>query len=550
MVPEQDVLTISTIWAQLAQRAKQDKSLHLADLFASDQDRFDRFSLEGVGLLADFSKQRLTDEGRDLLIKLADERQLRYWLDALFAGDEVNCTEGRSAKHWCLREPAEQAPAVHEQLDAMESMVDRVLKGHWRGVHGDAITDVVNIGVGGSDLGPLMAAFALQSSLPPEGLSRPRMHFASSMDGSQVSQVLRELNPKTTLFLVSSKSFTTVDTLHNANTARRWLARGLGLDDDDASLLRCHFIGISASPDRMAEWGIVSENQLLFWDWVGGRYSLWSAIGMPIALTVGMEGFREMLAGAHAMDQHCRTQPWKDNIPVMLALVDVWNINFLDIRARAVLPYDGRLKHLPAYLEQLEMESNGKSVSRSGEPVEYDTCPVIWGEVGPNAQHAFFQLLHQGTQAIACEFLMTARRYTEAVHSESVSELEGQHALANANCLAQSRLLALGERALDPKQALPAYKRYHGNQPSTTLVLDQLSPSVLGALLAMYEHKVFVQAVIWGINPFDQWGVEMGKVIATDMLGVLAEPQHAAGLDASSLALARHIAGKQSEGSD
>lgn len=545
MVPEQDLLTISTIWSQLAQRAEQEKSLHLADLFASDKDRFGRFSLEAAGLLADFSKQRLTDESRDLLVKLADERQLRHWIDALFGGAEVNCTEGRAAKHWCLREPAEKAPGVHEQLDVMEGMVGRILKGHWRGVLGDAITDVVNVGVGGSDLGPLMAAFALQSSLPPEGLSRPRIHFASSMDGSQVSQVLQVLNPRTTLFLVSSKSFTTVDTLHNAKTARQWLARGLGLDYDDASLLRCHFIGISANAERMDEWGITSANQLLFWDWVGGRYSLWSSIGMPIALTVGMAGFREMLAGAHEMDQHCLTKPWKDNIPVMLALVDVWNINFLNISARAVLPYDGRLKHLPAYLEQLEMESNGKSVSRTGEPVDYDTCPVIWGEVGPNAQHAFFQLLHQGTQSIACEFLMTARRYTEAVHFESVSELEGQHALSNANCLAQSRLLALGEKALDPKLALPSYKRYHGNQPSTTLVLDELSPRVLGSLLAMYEHKVFVQAVIWGINPFDQWGVEMGKVIATDMLEVLADPGSATGLDASTLALARYISRAQ-----
>jgi glucose-6-phosphate isomerase len=332
-----------------------------------------------------------------------------------------------------------------------------------------------------------------------------------------------------------------VDTLHNAKTARQWLARGLGLDFDNASLLRCHFIGISANAERMSTWGITPYNQLQFWDWVGGRYSLWSAIGLPIALTVGMEGFRELLAGAHDMDQHCRTQPWQDNLPVMLALVDVWNINFMKISARAVLPYDGRLKHLPAYLEQLEMESNGKSVSRAGEPVEYDTCPVIWGEVGPNAQHAFFQLLHQGTQPIACEFLMTARRYTEDMHSEAAAELDAQHALSNANCLAQSRLLALGERALDLKVALPPYKRYHGNQPSTTLVLDELSPRVLGALLAMYEHKVFVQAVIWGINPFDQWGVEMGKMIATDMLAVLADPESASGLDASSMALARHI---------
>ncbi len=543
MVPEQDVLTSSTIWSQLADCAEKDKALHLANFFASESDRFARYSLQAAGLLADFSKQRLTNESRALLLKLADDRQLRYWIDAFFDGAEVNCTESRPAKHWNLREPVDNAPAVHEQLDAMDAMVTRILQGHWRGVLGDAITDVVNVGVGGSELGPLMAAFALQSSLPEEGQLRPRLHFVSSMDGSQVSQILQELNPRTTLFLVSSKSFSTVDTLHNANTARCWLARGLSLGHEDPSLLRCHFIGISANVERMTEWGILPENQLRFWEWVGGRYSLWSAIGMPIALTVGMQGFRELLAGAHDMDQHCLTKPWEENIPVMLALVDVWNINFLGIKARAVLPYDGRLKHLPAYLAQLEMESNGKSVSRSGEPVTYDTCPVIWGEVGPNAQHAFFQLLHQGTQPVACEFLMTASRYTEAVHSDSVAELDAQHALSNANCLAQSRLLALGERALDPSLELPAYKRYQGNQPSTTLVLDELSPRVLGALLAMYEHKVFVQAVIWGINPFDQWGVEMGKVIATDMLAVLAEPDSVTGLDVSSVALARHVAG-------
>ena len=542
MEPKQDILTSTTAWSQLEQLAEKEKSTHVADLFATNKDRFDQFSLNDCQILADFSKQRMTPVARDLLVKLAEERQLSRWQSALFAGDLVNCTEQRSAKHWLLRDSGAGAPEVQGQLDVMEGMVGRILHGHWRGVLGDAITDVVNVGVGGSELGPLMAAFALQSAQPHEGQTRPRLHFASSMDGSQISQALQELNPRTTLILVSSKSFTTVDTLHNANTARGWLARGLGLAYADEAMMRCHFIGISAEPDRMTEWGIVPVNQLLFWDWVGGRYSLWSAIGLPIALTVGMAGFRELLAGAYDMDTHFRVRPWTENIPVMLALVDVWNINFLDIRTRAVLPYDGRLKHLPAYLEQLEMESNGKSVSRAGEPVDYHTCPVIWGEVGPNAQHAFFQLLHQGTQPVASEFLMTARRYTEAVHSSAAQELEAQHALANANCLAQSRLLALGDRALEPDLSLPAYKRYHGNQPSTTLVLDELSPRTLGALLAMYEHKVFVQAVIWGINPFDQWGVELGKVIAKDMLELIADPSKAEDLDSSSRALSRHIA--------
>ncbi|WP_323772738.1 glucose-6-phosphate isomerase [Alcanivorax sp.] len=543
MIPEQGVLTSSAIWSQLKELAKGEGSQHLVDLFAGNKDRFNQFSLNDCQILADYSKQRMSSAACELLVNLAEERQLSLWRDALFAGDFVNCTEQRSAKHWLLRDPL--AAEVKGQLDAMEGMVSRILGGHWRGVLGDAITDVVNVGVGGSELGPLMAAFALQSVQLNEGQVRPRLHFASSMDGSQISQALQDLNPRTTLVLVSSKSFTTVDTLHNANTARSWLARGLGLAYTDEAMMRCHFIGISAEAERMAEWGIVPVNQLLFWDWVGGRYSLWSAIGLPIALTVGMEGFRELLAGAHDMDTHFRVSSLKENIPVMLALVDVWNINFLDIRTRAVLPYDGRLKHLPAYLEQLEMESNGKSVSRAGESLTYHTCPVIWGEVGPNAQHAFFQLLHQGSQSVASEFLMTARRYNEAVHSCSAQELEAQHALANANCLAQSRLLALGDKALEQDLSLPAYKRYHGNQPSTTLVLDELSPRTLGALLVMYEHKVFVQAVIWGINPFDQWGVEMGKVIATDMLVGLADPDSAEVLDASSLALARHVARKQ-----
>ena len=540
MVSEKDALTTNSLWLQLERRAAEEKQRHLSDWFAADAQRFSHLSLEGCGLLADFSKQRLSLDTCDILVKLAEQRALRHWMDALFAGADVNCSEQRAAMHWRLREP--NAPEVEAQLNNMEVMVERILRGQWRGVLGDAITDVVNVGVGGSDLGPLMAAFALQSRLPPEGHKRPRLHFASSMDGSQISQVLQELNPRTTLILVSSKSFTTVDTLQNANTARRWLARGLDVTFDDPAMLRCHFIGISANADRMAQWGIVKSNQLFFWEWVGGRYSLWSVIGMPIALTVGMAAFRELLAGAHCMDEHFRVRPWRQNIPVMLGLMDVWNINFLGINARAVLPYDGRLKHLPAYLEQLEMESNGKSVSRSGELVDFSTCPVIWGEVGPNAQHAFFQLLHQGTEPVACEFLMTARRYTEAVHSDALEELEAHHVLSNANCLAQSRLLAFGERALDSESALPIYKRYHGNQPSTSLVLDELSPRTLGALLAMYEHKVFVQSVIWGINPFDQWGVEMGKVVASDMLGVLADTSTAQGLDSSSFSLAQYIA--------
>lgn len=416
----------------------------------------------------------------------------------------------------------------------MGRMVNRIHSGQWRGCEGDAITDVVNVGVGGSDLGPLMASFALNEYLPPSG-RRPRLHFVSSMDGSQIAPLLDELNPATTLIVVSSKSFTTVDTMSNAATARYWLESAF--PEANGAVLRCHFIGISAQVERMNEWGIHPGNQLQFWDWVGGRYSLWSTIGLPIALTIGMEGFRELLAGAHEMDRHFAEAPWESNLPVLMGLVDVWNLNFLDITARAVLPYDGRLKHLPSYLEQLEMESNGKSVTRAGENVNYHTCPVIWGEVGPNAQHAFYQLLHQGTQPVACEFIVAARSNSRGGGVQA-GQLNDQHQLTLANCLAQSRLMALGEAALPDDADPPPFKRYRGNQPSTTLMLDELTPRHLGALLALYEHKVFVQAVMWGINPFDQWGVEMGKVIARDMTRVLENGAGGDILDASSRALA------------
>ena len=445
--------------------------------------------------------------------------------------------EQREAMHWRLRAD-EPGSEVEIELARMEEMVDRILSGHWRGYLGDSITDVVNIGVGGSDLGPLMATRALHQCEPDKGL-RPRLHFVSSMDGSHLDALLAGLNPRTTLFIISSKSFTTIDTLTNAATARCWLERGCG--GASTALMRCHFIGVSARSDKMDAWGIPSGNQLRFWEWVGGRYSLWSAIGLPIALSIGMTGFREFLAGARAMDQHFQQTPLLQNIPVLMGLVDIWNINFLGISARAVLPYDGRLQHLPAYLEQLEMESNGKSVDRAGQTVTYQTCPVIWGEVGPNAQHAFYQLLHQGTEPVSCEFLMVARRYSDLPVTQDQKELEEQHALALANCLAQSRLLALGDSALGRDESAEPHKRYRGNQPSSTLLMDALTPRSLGSLIALYEHKVFVEAVIWGINPFDQWGVEMGKVIAKGMQGLLSGEDDGAGLDSSSLGLAGRI---------
>lgn len=517
--------SVQAAWGALAAEHERLRDTHLAELFAADPQRFASLHCSHGPLLLDYSKQRLDQQALQRLAELADHTDLRGWIEQLFRGAQVNNSESRAAMHWALRIPATSTraepvaglhAAVHSQLDRMQGMVDKLLAGQWRGMTGEVITDVVNIGVGGSDLGPLMVSRALTDSAP--GTQRVNTWFASTMDGSQLSQLLKTLRPQSTLFIISSKSFTTVDTLYNAETARAWLERGLKRSE---ALMHCHFIGVSANAEKMTEWGIHADNQLQLWDWVGGRYSLWSCIGLPIALKIGMSGFRELLAGAHQMDEHFRSAPWLENIPVLMALIGVWNTNCLGIHAHAILPYDGRLEKLPAYLEQLEMESNGKSVTRDGQAVQQRTCPVLWGEVGPNAQHAFYQLLHQGTEVVTCDFIAPALRYHQMRQNHEAQELGRQHELALANCLAQSRLLALGDAALDNASALPVFKRYRGNQPSSTLLLRELDPFSLGAMLAAYEHKVFAQSVIWGINPFDQWGVEMGKKIATQTLGVI-----------------------------
>lgn len=534
------------IWRVLADHAEATKDQHLAQLFADDPQRFARLHSECGPLFFDYSKQRLTEQTLSKLFELAHQHALPDWINKLFAGDKVNCTEQRPAMHWALRLPADARCVVdgqdvvsdiHRQLERMEHIVNKVHAGQWRGVTGEVVTDVVNIGVGGSDLGPLMVSEALCESAV--ATAAPLfVHFASTMDGSQLSQLLRTLNPHTTLFIISSKSFTTIDTLSNAETARLWLQRTLG---NKPAVIQCHFLGVSAAAQKMTEWGISDENQLQIWDWVGGRYSLWSAIGLPIALTIGMSGFRQMLAGAHLMDEHFKSAPWEHNLPVLMALIGIWNTNVLGINAQAILPYDGRLKHLPLYLEQLEMESNGKSVTRDGLHVERHTCPIIWGDVGPNAQHAFYQLLHQGTEPVTCDFIAPARRYHE-LQNEALDELLAQHELALANCLAQSRLLALGDAALTDPESMPVYQRYRGNQPSSTLLLDELTPYSLGALLALYEHKVFVQSVIWNINPFDQWGVEMGKRLAVETVAAIrSEQPQMDGADSSTVGLLQRI---------
>nr|WP_163503860.1 glucose-6-phosphate isomerase [Halomonas socia] len=550
-----DRIDQSGAWQALERHAGQVRDVHLRELFAT-QGRFTRFSREAAGLTLDLSKQRWNDETHALLLALAREAEVPQAITRLLDGERVNRSEDRPALHTALRLPAsarlevegeDLVPAVHATLAQMQRMVDKLHAGQWRGATGKAISDVVNLGVGGSDLGPLMVTHAL-ADYRPEGVHEVQVHFASTMDGSQLADYLSRLNPETTLFVLSSKSFTTIDTLSNARTARDWLyarlvcsrhdaGNGGAAEIDRALVMRQHFIGVSASPEKMGEWGIAAANQLEFWEWVGGRYSLWGAIGLPIALVVGMDNFRALLDGAHAMDRHFREAPLEDNLPVLLGLAGIWNVNFLDIRAHSILPYDGRLEYFAAYLEQLEMESNGKSVTNDGQVTPYSTCPVLWGQLGPNAQHAFYQLLHQGTQPVECDFIAPMRRYDRVEDDATRAHLKGQHRLTLANCFAQSRLLMLGDDAIDEDGPRPSHKRYRGNQPSTTLLLERLSPATLGALIALYEHKVFVQATIWGINPFDQWGVELGKQIAGETEQILSSHAGLERMDDSSRGL-------------
>ena len=534
-------------WKALEQQLEGGmREVHLKTLFQQSP-RFETFYLEAAGIQMDLSKQRWTTEVREQLLSLAREAGVPEAVQRLLSGERVNHTEDRPALHTALRLPRDArlevegvdvVDEVHATLDKMETLVNKLLNGQWRGATGKPITDVVNLGVGGSDLGPLMVTSAL-TDFEPDDVFEVSTHFASTMDGSQLADFLSWLNPETTMFILSSKSFGTIDTLSNASTALDWIATRLG--GDEALIKRFHFVGVSTKPDKMTEWGIDPANQLLFWDWVGGRYSLWSAIGLPIAIRVGMDNFRQLLAGAHAMDEHFRTADLAENLPVQLGLIGIWNVNFLDIRSHAVLPYDGRLKHLPGYFQQLEMESNGKSVTNKDDVVDYSTCPVIWGEIGPNGQHAFYQLLHQGTQPVACDFIAPVNRYNDVEDERFRDDLMAQHRLALANCFAQSRVLMLGDDAVKSESTPPSYKRYRGNQPSSTLMFDSLNPATLGALIALYEHKVFVQGVIWDIDSFDQWGVELGKKIATETEEIIATQNGLETLDDSSRGLIQAI---------
>ncbi|MEG1855059.1 MAG: glucose-6-phosphate isomerase [Acinetobacter sp.] len=540
-----------SILAHLNELSHSFQSMHLNQLFEQNPQRFDHFSVQFDQLFFDYSKQRIDQNILNALIEFAETQNLAAWIQILFSEHEINYTEQRAAMHWALRLPehdlvhSELSQQVHAQLQRMFNLVEKIHAGQYRGATGEVIQDVVNIGVGGSDLGPLMVTQALSDF--KHATTKPlNVHFVSTMDGSQLSELLHKLRPETTLFIISSKSFGTIDTLSNAQTVKLWLEKSLGTQPET---LKHHFIGVSTKSEKMAEWGIAPENQFLLWDWVGGRYSFWSCIGLPIALTIGVEGFKQFLAGAYAIDQHFQSAPLNQNIPVLMGLLGVWNNNFLDIQTHAVLPYDGRLKYFASYLQQLEMESNGKSIQRTGEKVILDTCPIVWGEVGPNAQHAFYQLLHQGTQAVSCDFIAPIQRYNtnQFTYAENADALIEQHHLALSNCLAQSRLLAFGHQALDQveRESLPLYKQYAGNQPSSTLLLNELNPYSLGMLIASFEHKVFVQSVLWNINPFDQWGVEKGKDIANQLLPILnGESEDLSSLDASTQGLIQILLGK------
>lgn len=537
---------------ELERYAEKIKKTHLNQFFDSADDRFKEYFVEFDQLFFDYSKQRIKKSVIHSLVDLAREKDLDGWTKKLFSEQKINYTEQRAAMHWALRIPEQDrtnislTELIHTQLNRMYQLVDKIHAGQYRGSTGEVIQDVVNIGVGGSDLGPLMVCHALSDYKVPT--AKPlNVHFVSTIDGSQLSELLHQFRPETTLFIISSKSFGTIDTLSNAQTARLWLEKGLG---ENECVLKHHFVGVSTKPEKMSEWGIAPDNQFLLWDWVGGRYSLWSCIGLPIALTIGVDGFKQLLGGAYAVDEHFKNESFEQNIPVLMGLLGVWNNNFLNIQTHAVLPYDGRLKYFAAYLQQLEMESNGKSIQRNELPVELDTCPILWGEVGPNAQHAFYQLLHQGTHSVNCDFIAPVQRYNanQFTYVENADALIEQHHLALSNCLAQSRLLAFGNQALNQNELsdLPIYKQYAGNQPSTTILLKELSPYSLGMLIALYEHKVFVQSVIWNINPFDQWGVEKGKEIANQLLPMLnGTEKDLSTLDASTQGLIKILLGSE-----
>jgi len=514
-------LTRSPAWQALAAHQKRLAAITLTQLFAADASRADRFSLESGDLLLDYSKHRVDAQAMRLLAELAAQAQVPDWIARMFAGDPINNTEGRAVLHVALRsessvfpEGRNVIPQVRACRERMRRFVQEAQHGALKGADGRAVTDIVNIGIGGSDLGPRMLSHALRKFRKPG----PRLHFVANIDPADLEATLADLTPATTFFIVASKTFTTTETLDNAARARAWLEAALGKSDR----LSDHFAAVTANTSGAAALGIPPERVFPLWDWVGGRYSVWSAVGLPVALTAGMDAFEELLEGARAMDAHFRSAPLERNMPAVLALLEIWCVNFLGAQSRAVIPYSEDLRDFPAYLQQLEMESNGKRIDRDGNEADYATAPIVWGSAGTPSQHAFHQLLHQGTHLIPVDFIVIG-------HDDVPSAPEA--ALA-ANALAQSAALAFGNPATDaPHKVLP------GDRPSSTLLLKRLTPRALGALIALYEHKVFVEGAIWNLNSFDQWGVEHGKNLARTLLPRLIEDGEAAELDSSTRAL-------------
>jgi glucose-6-phosphate isomerase len=538
MTAATDSLPQRAAWKALAAHYQQIEGLHLRGLFANAPNRGERLAAEAVGIYLDYSKNRVTDETLDLLLQLAEQAGLRVRIDAMFSGEKINTSERRAVLHVALRAPKGQSimvdgenvvPGVHAVLDRMADFSDRVRGGAWLGHTGKRIRNVINIGIGGSDLGPVMAYEALKYYSDRAMTFR----FVSNVDGTDFAEATHDLDPAETLFVVSSKTFTTLETMTNARSARAWSLAGFGGDEKSVAK---HFVAVSTNTKEVTQFGIDTANMFGFWDWVGGRYSMDSAIGLSTMLAVGPNNFRAMLAGFHEMDEHFRTAPFAHNLPVLMGLLAVWYNNFFGAQTTAVLPYEQYLKRFPAYLQQLTMESNGKHVTLEGTPVNYDTGPIYWGEPGTNGQHSFYQLIHQGTRLIPCDFIGFHR---------TLNPLGEQHDMLLANVLAQGEALAFGKTAGEVKAEgsadwLVPHRVFEGNRPSNTILLEQLTPATLGKLVALYEHSVFTQGTIWGIDSFDQWGVELGKVLAQRIIPELTsagEPK--LGHDSSTNALIR-----------
>ena len=509
-------------WNALQAHRDTTKSLTIKELFAADPKRGERLNAEAAGLYLDYSKNRVTDETLKLLVDLAEQSGLKMHLEAMFTGEKINTTENRAVLHVALRAPrgevikvdgVDVVHEVHTVLDAMSDFAERVRNGAWKGFTGKRIKNIVNIGIGGSDLGPVMAYEALRH-YSDRALT---LRFISNVDGTDFAEAVHDLDPSETLFIVASKTFTTLETMTNAESARDWLINGLG---GDAKSVASHFVAVSTNAEKVSAFGIDTANMFGFWDWVGGRYSMDCAIGLSTMIAVGPENFRALLAGFHAMDVHFRTAPFESNLPVLMGLLAIWYIDFFGAQSIAVLPYDQYLKRFPAYLQQLTMESNGKSVRLDGTPVGYDTGAIYWGEPGTNGQHSFYQLIHQGTRLIPCDFIAFAK---------SLNPEGRHHDILMSNVFAQAEALAFGKtaeevRAEGTPEALVPHRVFEGNRPSNIILAEKLDPFTLGTLIALYEHAVFTQGVIWGINSFDQWGVELGKVLAQRIIPELESP--------------------------